>query len=255
MRAVPRPLPVRATLRLAIELWWRDFAPMTALATMLVIWPGFVARVWGVSRFGVAPGTEPYVVTIAQTALGLSFMLYMSAVSFPLVAAAIDEPMRPRAFLLYGLASARRGLVVATILGVGVVISAIVALLADRAGLGPVGDILLQAGLITVGLGLPAIPMAILERRDGLDAFDRTERLIRGNADRLAMVMAAALLALIAFSHLTRAIDPGVRAIGDVWQARYWIAELLTLVALGPLAALPAATYMQLKRSNPRYRE
>ena len=260
MAASPPPsFDVIATLRLALVAYWRDFAPITFLGFGLVTLPSLLARtVLG----GEAIAADPTLGTIVQTGLGILTMLFFCAVSFGVMSALAGRPLGVKRFMRIGLAAAQPGLVVALILGAGVMSVAIVLLLGR--GLGAGGAFLSLAAIVALlwalSVLLPAVPAAIAERRGPLEALRRAAQLTRGNRGRLlglCLIVGLALVPALGFVNVVvfgpQASAEQVRELTarmSLSSPGLWIDKLTDLLLLGVLASIPAATYMQLIRGR-----
>lgn len=252
-------LDVIATLRLALAAYWRDFAPITFLGFGLLTAPSLLLRAM---LGGEAIAADPTLRTIVQMAMGVLTMLFFCAVSFGVMSALAGRPLGVRRFMRIGLAAAQPGLVVALILGSGVMTVAIV-LLFGR-GLGAGGAVLSFAAIVALlwalSVLLPAVPAAIAERRGPLEALLRAAQLTRGNRGRLlglCIIVCLALVPALGFVNVVlfgpQATSAQVRvatAAFSLASPGLWIAQLTDLLMLSVLASIPAAAYMQLIRGR-----
>lgn len=250
-----RPLDVLLTLRLALLLWWRDFAPITLLGMQFMLFPALIAR--GLAGPGVT--ISPAAATIVQTILGVLAMLYVASVTFGIMSALVGRPLAWRRFILLGLGAAQPGLVVALVLGVGMMTLAIVALL---------GRTLSAAiPLAAIGLGLwglavlmPAVPIAVAERLGPLDALARARAVTRGNRWRLVGMVAIVAVLLVSVAGIVTSVIFGVAATPAQMSARaaaftladpgLWIAEIVDMLVLGIVATIPPTAYIQMVRKR-----
>jgi hypothetical protein len=250
-------LDVISTLRLAVRLWWEEFAPITLLGFVLVTMPSVLAHVvlGGAQTHGQAVDTT--LSTFVQTLTALLMMLFACAVSYGIMSAMSGRRLRPADFIRAGLWAARPGLVVSLVLGAGTMGLSIVLLLLGRSG----GGLLLSAAVLAVAfwalaLFFPAVPAAIAERKLPLEALRRSLELTRGARLKLIGLLLLVGLALLPAAGIVRVVIFGTNASAQEIQAAVaqmtltspglWIAELFNLLLLGLLAVLPAVVYAEL---------
>lgn len=243
------PLDLVATLRLAVEIFWRQFAPIVILGLVFLTIPAVAMR-----SFGLASSTtvDPALGTIAETLRWLLVMIFLCAVTGGVLSRTSD----PRAFMRVGLSRIQPGLVVALIIGIAVMSLRIVLLLVSRLlSLGQMSSLLFVALCIAAfALWALAIPVALSEQRWPVAALRRSAELTRGNRWRLSALFLLIILVLmpavmlIRFVIFSRAETPLqvaeiVRGM-TITSPALWIVQLSTLLIYGLLSVVPVALYL-----------
>ncbi len=242
------PLDILAVLQLALVAWWREFAPILALGALLITAPALLTQL-------LAPHAVE-VSTIIATARGVCGMLFLSAVVYGVLHAFARRPLAPRRFIVAGLAAAQPGLVVALILGAGLMTVRIIFLVSaalDPMAGGFIDGIATAVALWSIATLLPAVPAAVAERLGPIAALERAAALTRGNRVRLlvlcfvvviTIVPIAALVDLVIFGDHASATDIArIDAAMTAGNPGLWIALLVDLLIAGMLACVPAAVY------------
>jgi hypothetical protein len=251
-RIEPRPLDVVAVLRLALSIFWRDFAPIIILGLMFLTLPAIAAR----TMMGAGSPLDPSVGTLAETFRWLLVMIFISAVTGGILAQLGGRRVGTSAFIRAGLRSMQPGIVVALIIGAVLVTLRIAFLLVSNLLLSAGGGALLffLCCIALFAVWAVAIPAALLERKLPLVALKRSADLTRGNRWRLAglfLVLALGLLPPIMFVRLVifgaAATPLEVSAIAErmtVTSPGLWIAQLTNLLIFGLLSVVPAVLYL-----------
>lgn len=248
---------ILSTLRLALRVWWQEFAPITLLGFVLVTMPSILLH----ALFGTGnapPETaDTTLSTFIQTFTGLLLMLFACAVNYGVMSTIAGRRLEAGNFIRAGLWAARPGLLVSLVIGAAAMFLSILLLFAGQSG----GGLLLSLAVIGVALWslsmfIVAIPAAIAERRLPLDALKRSFELTQGSRLRLVGLLLLVCLALLPAAGVVRVVIFGANATAqevDAILARMtfaspglWIAELFNLLIVGLLATLPAAVYAQL---------
>lgn len=258
MMKTPPRLDVVQTLRLAMRVWWGEFAPITLLGLLLLTLPSILIQLLlGPGTRGSDAGSAG---TIAQTLLGVATMLYFCTVAFGVLAVLGGRRLDPRTFIDAGFRAARPGLEASLILAVGGLVGVSV-LLAGQI-LGAFGALVVLAAtgalLWAVAALMPAVPAAIAERRRPLDALKRALSLTQGNRGRLLVLLLLVGLALLPPLGLVNLVMFGpnatpqsveaVLAALELGDPKLWIAQLVDLLISGMLACVPPVVYVQLVR-------
>lgn len=252
---------ILTALRLAVRLWWQEFAPITLLGFALITAPSVLLHaLFGDGATSDATGTT--LATMVQTLTGLLLMLYACAVNYGIMSAIAGRRLEPGSFIRAGIWAARPGLLVALVLGAGTMALSILLLLLGRAGGGIVLSLLVIGGAVwALAVFFPAIPAAIAERRLPFDALRRSVELTRGARLRLIGLLLLVGLALLPAAGVVRVVIFGANATSQEVEAALarmtlsspglWIAELFNLLLIGILAVLPAVVYAQLTGLGP----
>ena len=242
------PIDILAVLRLALFGWWREFAPIIGLGALLVTLPALAGRLIG--PIGGEIGT------LVATAQGVCAMLFLSAVGYGVLHVFARRPLAPRRFMAAGLAAAQPGLVVALILGAGLVTVRIIFLIAGALSpiaQGFVDGVATAVTLWAVATLLPAVPAAVAERLGPMAALERAAALTRGNRVRLLGLCCVVALAIVPIAGLVTIIVFGQNASPADAQKllttmtaadpALWIMLLSDLLLAGVLACVPASVY------------
>ncbi len=244
----PPPLDILAVLRLSVIAWWREFAPIVGLGVLLVTLPTLIAQLIG-------PGT-PGASTLIATARGVCAMLFLSATGYGVLHAFARRPLAPARFIAAGLSAAQPGLVVALILGAGLMTVRIVFLIAGM--LAPMAEGFIDgmataAALWALATLLPAVPAAVAERLGPVAALERAAALTRGNRVRLlllclvlflAMIPIAGVIRIVLFGQNATAADAERIAVGmTATDPGLWVRLLSDLLLASLLACVPASVY------------
>jgi len=247
----PTPLDIVAALRLALTIFWRQFAPIVFLGLIFLTLPAVALRTFSIAT---ATAPDPALGTIAETLRWLLVMVFLCAVTGGVLARTSD----PRAFMRAGLGRLQPGLVVALIIGIGLMTLRIVLLLASRVlQLGQMSSLFFVVACIAVfAVWAVAVPVALGERQWPMDALRRSAELTRGNRWRLAALFIFIALALtpaimaVRFAVFHAAKTP--HQIAEIVQSMtitspgLWIVQLSTLLIYGLLSVVPVALYLML---------
>lgn len=248
---MPAALDILAVLRLALRVWWREFAPIIGLGALLVLAPQLTSN--------LLHPTPARGGTIMLTVQGACLMLFQCAVAYGVLCGLARRPLTPGAFMHRGLAAAEPGIKVALLLGMGAITVGIAFAVAPW--LGPVAGGALRIGASFAGVWglvtlLPAVPAAVVERLGPIQALARAAQLTRGNRLRLVGLCALVVLALIPVAGTVAMIVYG-RDTDPAEMARLaaaltpaspalWINLLTSLLLAGILACVPTAVYAML---------
>lgn len=250
-------IDVIQTLRTAIAVWWAEFAPITLLGFALLMVPSLLVQLL------LGNGTEAATDgagTLAATLLGVLNLLYFCTVAFGVIAGLAGRRLDLRTFIAAGLRAAQPGLVASLTLAVFALALASLMIVANL--LGPVGALMILAsvaGLLWAASAfLPAVPAAIAERRQPLDALRRSLALSSGQRWRLLGLVVIVGLGLLPPAIVIRLVMFGptatpleIERIMDgltVADPRLWIAQLSNVLLSGLLACVPPVVYVQLVR-------
>jgi hypothetical protein len=247
----PAPLDLVAVLRLALTIFWRQFAPIIFLGLIFLTLPAVALRTLSIATTA-AP--DPALGTIAETMRWLLVMIFLCAVTGGVLARTHD----PRAFMRAGLSRLQPGLVVALVVGIGLMTLRIILLLLSRVlQLGQMSSLLFVVACIAVfAVWVLAIPAALHERQWPKVAFQRSAELTRGNRWRLSALCILIALALtpvimaVRFVVFHAAQTPQqvaeiVRSM-TITSPALWIVQLSTLLIYGLLSVVPVALYLTL---------
>lgn len=245
------PLDLVAALRLALTIFWRQFAPIILLGLIFLTLPAVALRTLSIAT---TDAPDPALGTIAETMRWLLVMIFFCAVTGGILARTSD----PRTFMRAGLSRLQPGLVVALIIGIGLMTMRIILLLASRLlQLGQMNSLLFTAACIAVfAVWVLAIPAALQERQWPMVAFQRSAELTRGNRWRLSALCILIALALMPVVMAVRFVvfhaaqtPQQVAAIVQsmtITSPALWIIQLSTLLVYGLLSVVPAALYLTL---------
>ncbi len=247
----PVPLDLVAALRLALTIFWRQFAPIIILGLIFLTLPAIALRAFNLAGTGTP---DPALGTIVETLRWLLVMIFLCAVTGGVLARTSD----PRAFIYAGLTRLQPGLTVALIIGIGLMVLRIVLLLVSRMlHLGQMSSLLFVVACIAVfAVWVLAIPAALSERQWPAAAFQRSAELTRGNRWRLSGLCIFITLALtpaiiaVRFVVFHAAQTPNqiaeiVRAM-TITSPALWVVQLSTLLIYGLLSVVPVALYLTL---------
>lgn len=249
----PKPLDVPAALRLALGIFWRDFAPIVFLGLIFVTLPAVLARLYAGSGAG-AP--DPTLGTLAETFRWLLVMIFLSAVTGGVLSQFGGRVVTPSEFMRNGLRAMQPGLVVSLVIGVALVTLriAFVLLAAFVPTSGAWTLVFVGACIAVFALWAVAIPVALNEQRMPLMALRRSADLTRGNRWRLAGLFLVIALAVLPPIMLVRFVIFGnastplqiaeiIRGM-TITSPALWISQLTTLLIFGLLSVVPAALYL-----------
>ena len=247
------PISVMSIVRLALGVWWLDFAPITLLGFVFLLMPALGGRLMG----SVVPEAE----MVGATAQGVCAMLFACASGYGVLHRFARRPLSPRIFIIKGLMAVQPGLVVALILGAAIVTVRIFFVIAGMTGVDPLAAASLRAsGTVAAVVGLavliPAVPAALAERLGPIGALERAAALTRGSRLRLLWLCAVLALCLTsAFGILSMVLfapqaglddmPPVVRAMG-VADPGLWILLVSEVMIAGVFACVPSAVYATL---------
>jgi len=248
-----RPLDIAAALRLALRIFWRDFAPIIILGLVFLTLPAVVVRT--VSGF-VAGSPDPTLGTLAETFRWLLVMIFLSAVTGGVLSQFGGRMLSTSDFIRAGLAAMQPGLIVALVIGVILMLTRIALLLiapfVPPSGLGSL--LFVAASVAAFALWGVAIPAAMSERSAPLVALRRSADLTRGNRWRLVAMFLVIGLAILPPIMLVRFVIFGAAStplqIAEIIRGMtilspgLWISQLSTLLIFGALSVVPAALYM-----------
>lgn len=245
--AVPLDLPL--ALRQIALGFWHDFAPIVLLGFVMVTLPEVA-----LALAGTHGGS-----TVIATFGGMLRVLYVVIVSHGTLARLDDRPLGPRIFARAGVAASPRALSVALLLGAGVVLVLVALLLAGLAG---GAAIVVRVAVIAVAfavavVAVPAIPLALVERRAPVATLTRAAALTAGNRGRIAivigvvvltivparLVIAASVYGLAASAARMGAIDAGM----TLASPGLWLIALFDLLGWSVGAVVPAVIYRGLR--------
>lgn len=229
-----RRLDIARTLGRAIKGVWDDLPPVLLGGAALVLWPALVAR-WlsAAGDWG----------TIGVTVRAVLAMLFVVIVGHGVLARLAGRPLSAAMFLIEGARRSRPGLEVALLLGAGAVLLLTLQLFArPGSGAGVALDLLLLcAALWAASRWLPALTLAVAERRNVFLALARSAELTEGSRWRLLALVAAPALLLVpmgialagmAASETLTLASPGL-----------WLELLFELAVWALLGALSASSY------------
>lgn len=250
MRNPVEQFEVGDALRAAAETFWRAFAPIVLAGLLLLTLPTTI-----LVAIGLLNPRDPAVDTLVSTGLGVLGMLFVCIVTYGSLATLVGRPLAVGDFLRGGLRAARPGFVVALVIGAAAVGLSIVQLLVGRVG-GLVGFLIVGSAFWLAAVYLPAIPVAIVERRMPFDALRRAAQLTRGCRGRLAGLLIAAVLAVLPGIMIVNSVvfGPGasptraeqVLDAMTLASPGLWIVQLFNLLVYGALATIPAVAYAEL---------
>lgn len=208
-----------------------DSTPILMLGAVLVTLPALLASI-------LTPGHS--VGTVLAVIAGLGAALFATLVSFGTTARLTGKPLGPSDYFRRGIVASPPGFSVALLLGAAGVAAAIVRLVAGGGSLA--GLLALGAAIGGAVIVLPALPLAIAERRPPFLALRDAGRLTRGNRGRLLALLVVAALA----------VGPAALLIGgpggtDPGSGRLWLWLLFELIAASVLATIPAVVDAQLR--------
>lgn len=244
-----RPLDVGVALRLALQIFWRDFAPIVLLGLAFVTLPAVGMRLAAAS---IAAAPDPTVGTVAETFRWLFVMVFVCAVTSGILSGA----RTPRGFIRAGLDNIQPGLVVALVIGVVLVTSRIAFFLLSALVPGaPFSSLLfVVACIVAFALWVVAIPAALTERTLPLKALSRSAELTRGNRWRLVGMALILFLAVLPPVMLVRWVIFGSAAtpmqVAEIVRHMtlvspgLWISLLTNLLIFSALSVVPAALYL-----------
>ena len=248
-----RPLDVAAALRLALQIFWRDFAPIIMLGLVFLTLPAVFFRMVTDVNAG-AP--DPTLGTLAETFRWLLVMIFLCAVTGGVLSQFGGRLVTPSEFIRAGLRGMQPGLVVALVIGVILVslriIFLLIARLAPGSGLATMSFV--AVCVAAFALWAVAIPAALRERQLPLVALRRSADLTRGNRWRLAAMFLVLGLAILPPIMLIRFVIFGAASTPlqiaeiirgmTVTSPALWISQLSTLLIFGALSVVPAALYL-----------
>ncbi|MBB6229489.1 hypothetical protein FHS79_003692 [Polymorphobacter multimanifer] len=227
-------LDIGLALRQSFQALRADALGIGKGGLLLVVLPSLLVRL-------LAPegGYGPDVATLVTTLRAVLAMLFVSLVSWGVVARLAGLPLPPEAFFAQGLRRAQPGLKVALLVGAAIVFGLILRLFATH---GTPAGFMLQTLLLTLGLWalctlMPAVPVAVVERLGPVDALKRAAALTAGNRDRTLLL--GLLLALV--------IGIGALLISRATDAAPALEAAFELLAWGVAAIVPSVVYAGLR--------
>ena len=235
-------LDLALALRQIGEVAVRDSTPILAQGAVLLTLPALAQRL-------VAPGHS--LGTVLAVVAGLAAALFIVLVSYGTLARLAGRPLALPDYFRRAVVASPPGYNVALLLGAAGVGVAIVPLGLRLAGVASPGVVVfgLAAAVIAVVIVvLPAVPLALAERRPPLVALARAAALTRGNRGRITALL---LVAGLAIGPVALAIDRlGGYAGATLASGQLWALLLFDLLAASLLATIPAVVYTQLARPS-----
>ncbi|MBB4630647.1 hypothetical protein [Sphingosinicella soli] len=247
----PAPLDLVAAIRLALSIFWAQFAPIIFLGLLFLTLPAVALRTLSIAT-EAAP--DPALGTIVETLRWMLVMIFLCAVTGGVLARNRD----PRAFMKAGLRGLQPGLVVALTIGIGLMTLRIVLLLASRMlQLGQMSSLLfIVACIAAFAVWALAVPAALSERLWPMAALRRAAELSKGSRWQLSALCIVIMLALtpaimvVRFAVFHSAQTPHqVAAIVQsmtITSPALWIVQLSTLLIYSLLSVVPVAIYLTL---------
>jgi hypothetical protein len=227
-------LDIGLALRQSFQAMRADALGIGKGGVLLVVLPSLLVRL-------ITPeaGFGADVATLITTVRAVLAMLFVSVVSWGVVARLAGLPLPPQAFFAQGLRRAQPGLKVALLVGAAIVFGLILRLFATH---GTPAGFMLQTLLLTLGLWalctlMPAVPVAVVERLGPVDALKRAAALTAGNRDRTLLL--GLLLALV--------LGIGALFTGRLADAVPALEAVFELIAWGLAGIVPSVVYAGLR--------
>ncbi len=250
----PQSFDIISALRLALRLFWRDFAPIIILGMIFLTLPAVASKL-----YIAGPGETTHALgTVVSTVRGLLIMIFICAVSGGILAQRSGQVLSASDFVKIGLAVMQPGLVTALSIGVAIMVLRIVFML--------IGGVIVPPGLsswlFVIGcIGLfsvwaAAIPAALDQRLPPLGALRQSATLTAGNRLKLSGLFISVILATLPALLLIRSVVFGGATtpleIADILNSMtlaspgLWIGQLTNLLIMGVFSTIPVALYLVL---------